>query len=201
MGRVADLQFMACCANTILIPGSRGSPAEIFHYRDSDCHLSAGGLMVWLMSAASVSAVQNCTDVSYWTQQRLGLANDRRKWITCLSVWFNKVFQRALRWIWCQKMYGRAASLKTTSSNTPWGFHASLRKWVSEWVSPFFHSEVRGNRLAELIPVFVMPLLCTSANWAARTIPIRPADSNSWSFVFVLLQFFYLYLFPLSIDT
>lgn len=142
MGGVADLQFMACCANTILIPGSRGSPAEIFHYRDSDCHLSAGGLMVWLMSAASVSAVQNCTDVSYWTQQRLGLAaNDRRKWITCLSVWFNKVFQRALRWIWCQKMYGRAASLKTTSSNTPWSFHASLRKWVSESFFSF-----RGKR-------------------------------------------------------
>lgn len=139
MGGVADLQFMACCANTILIPGSRSSPAEIFHYRDSDCHLSAGGLMVWLMSAASVSAVQNCTDVSYWTQQRLGLAaNDRRKWITCLSVWFNKVFQRALRWIWCQKMYGRAASLKTTSSNS---FHASLRKWVSESFFSF-----RGKR-------------------------------------------------------
>lgn len=83
MGGVADLQFVACCANTILIPGSGGSPAGIFHYRDSDCHLSAGGLMVWLMSAASVSAVQNRTDVSYWKEHGLGLAaNDRRKLIT-----------------------------------------------------------------------------------------------------------------------
>lgn len=42
--------------------------------------------MVWLMSAASVSAVQNRTDVSYWTQQRLGLAADDRRKLIILAI-------------------------------------------------------------------------------------------------------------------